>query len=46
MFVCLNSFAMYVVSLPMYVNAVHFCLVRGFCGSGQRGGLGFLGGNG
>jgi hypothetical protein len=39
-FVCLNTFVMYVVSLPVYVNVVHFCLDLCFCGcEGGRGGV-------
>ena len=32
MSVCLNSFVMYVVSLPEYVNVARVCFVRGFVG--------------
>jgi hypothetical protein len=38
MFVCSKSFLMNVVSLPVYVNVAHFCLVR--CFSGCDGGRG------
>jgi hypothetical protein len=48
MFVCLNKLVMYVVSLPVYVKVVHFCVcVCVFCccflGLGWRGLCGVTG---
>ena len=43
MFVCLNSFVMYVVSLPVYVNMAQDCVVGFLCGCGGICGVVFWG---
>jgi hypothetical protein len=42
-FVCLNSFVMKVVSLPVYVNVAHDCAVGFFSGCGGICGVTFWG---
>jgi hypothetical protein len=43
MFVCLSSFVMNVVSLPVCVKVAHVCFVGCYFGWGGGGGWGFWG---